>query len=194
VWIVKLALRRPCTFAVMAVLIAVLGGFDRQVVRARRQLAQTRAALLRSEARRDYAKVTSGRASNLVPGDATITGAGGPQVAALLPPPPDSDRGARRIHLVNVEIGRDYGAKTEISGSLTGRETVVVNPGDAMGEGNLVKAALRDTGRGGNGRAGTGSRNQSQGRGPGQVTNQAPGRSDAAGRGRAGRETGAEKK
>jgi RND family efflux transporter MFP subunit len=82
----------------------------------------------------------------LIPGDAVIAGAGGVQVAILLD---DSGRegqgkdGAKRVHLQTVQLGRDYGAQTEILGGLDGSETVVVNPGDEVREGNLVKAEVR---------------------------------------------------
>jgi len=127
----------------------------------------------------------------IVPGDAIMTGAAGPQVAVLLPP---GAQGARRIHIVSVQIGRDYGAETEIIEGLTGQETVVVNPGDAVREGALVKAELRAAGRGGaEGRGGRGAPAGRGGRGP-QSTNQPPGRGAAPGRGRAGQATGAETK
>jgi RND family efflux transporter MFP subunit len=80
----------------------------------------------------------------LVPGDSIISGPQGPRVAVLenvseqnLP------KGAKRIHLQPVQIGRDYGAQTEIASGLTGGETVVVNPGDVVREGNLVKAETK---------------------------------------------------
>jgi multidrug efflux pump subunit AcrA (membrane-fusion protein) len=44
----------------------------------------------------------------------------------------------KRIHIVNVDVGRDYGAETEITGGLEGWEYVVVNPGDEVRENVLV--------------------------------------------------------
>jgi hypothetical protein len=49
----------------------------------------------------------------------------------------------RKIHLQTVQLGRDYGPQTEIIGGLDGSETVVVNPGDEVREGNVVKAEVR---------------------------------------------------
>jgi multidrug efflux pump subunit AcrA (membrane-fusion protein) len=73
----------------------------------------------------------------LVPGDALIAANSGPQVAVLL----DSGDGtAKKIHLQPVQLGRDFGAETEILAGLQGTETVVVNPGDDVREGALVKA------------------------------------------------------
>jgi len=73
----------------------------------------------------------------LVPGDSLITGNSGIQVAVLM----DSEDGtAKKIHLQPVKIGRDYGAETEIIAGLEGTETVVVNPGDEIHEGAMVKA------------------------------------------------------
>jgi len=73
----------------------------------------------------------------LVPGDAIIAGPAGPRVAILEDVP---GKPAKRIHLQPVQPGRDYGAQTEIVAGLSGGETVVVNPGDVVREGNLVKA------------------------------------------------------
>ncbi len=78
----------------------------------------------------------------LVPGDSIIAGPAGPRVA-ILEDAPGQSNGARRIHLQPVQPGRDYGAQTEIIAGLTGGETVVVNPGDVVREGNLVKADLK---------------------------------------------------
>jgi RND family efflux transporter MFP subunit len=73
----------------------------------------------------------------LVPGDSIIAGPTGPHVAILEDVP---NQTAKRIHLQPVQPGRDYGALTEIASGLAGGETVVVNPGDVVREGNLVKA------------------------------------------------------
>ena len=72
----------------------------------------------------------------LVPGDSLITANNGIQLAVLR----DSEDGkSKQIHLQTVKIGRDYGAETEVMSGLEGTETVVVNPGDEVHEGALVK-------------------------------------------------------
>jgi multidrug efflux pump subunit AcrA (membrane-fusion protein) len=75
----------------------------------------------------------------LVPGDSVIAGPAGPRVAVLMDDPQGKE-GAKRIHLQPVQLGRDYGAQTEIAGGLQGGETVVQNPGDVVREGALVRA------------------------------------------------------
>jgi multidrug efflux pump subunit AcrA (membrane-fusion protein) len=85
----------------------------------------------------------------LVPGDAVIAGQSGTQVAILEDPPPEiandpQKQGAKRIHLQTVQLGRDYGPQTEIAAGLEGWEWVVVNPGDEVREGNIVKPESRD--------------------------------------------------
>ncbi len=82
----------------------------------------------------------------LVPGDALIAANAGPQVAVLL----DTDNSAsKKIHLQPVQLGRDFGAETEILSGLQGSETVVVNPGDDVREGALVRVeSIPATGRG----------------------------------------------
>jgi multidrug efflux pump subunit AcrA (membrane-fusion protein) len=80
----------------------------------------------------------------LIPGDALINGQAGTQVAIALEVP---NQEARRIHLQTIQLGRDYGAQTEVLTGLEGGETVVVNPGDAVREGNLVKVELRGAGK-----------------------------------------------
>ena len=72
----------------------------------------------------------------LVPGDSLITTNNGfrSRCCGL------DDGRSKKIHLQPVKIGRDYGAETEVIAGLEGRETVVVNPGDEVQEGALVRA------------------------------------------------------
>ena len=80
----------------------------------------------------------------MVPGDSVIAGNSGPLVAILVDAAEDNGNpdtlGAKKIHLVPVQIGRDYGVQTEVTFGLQGSETVVMNPGDEVREGALVKA------------------------------------------------------
>jgi RND family efflux transporter MFP subunit len=76
----------------------------------------------------------------LIPGDALINGAAGTQVAVLKEVP---NQDTRRVHLQTIQLGRDYGAQTEVTGGLEGGELLIVNPGDTAREGNLVKVELR---------------------------------------------------
>jgi RND family efflux transporter MFP subunit len=82
----------------------------------------------------------------LVPGDAIIAGADGPHIGVLTPDA--SAPGGGRIHLLPVTMGRDFGIQTEILSGLDGSETVVLNPGDDVREGALVKADMASEGRG----------------------------------------------
>ncbi len=75
----------------------------------------------------------------LVPGDSVIGGTTGTRVA-ILEDAPGGQPGAKKIRLQAVQLGRDYGAQTEIIGGLTGNEIVVVNPGDDVREGAIVLA------------------------------------------------------
>jgi multidrug efflux pump subunit AcrA (membrane-fusion protein) len=72
----------------------------------------------------------------LVPGDSLIAMNSGLQIAVLT----DDGSGAKKIHLQPLTIGRDYGAETEVISGLQGDEMVVVNPGDDVREGALVRA------------------------------------------------------
>lgn len=87
----------------------------------------------------------------LIPGDSVIAGNAGQMVATLVDAPEDNGnpdtRGAKKIHLVPVQIGRDYGIQTEITSGLQGNETVVMNPGDEVREGALVKAEVGSEGK-----------------------------------------------
>jgi multidrug efflux pump subunit AcrA (membrane-fusion protein) len=83
----------------------------------------------------------------LVPGSALLMNDNGAQLAILeklgdkdraqVKDPHDADV-ARRVHLVDVSIGRDYGTEVEINAGLEGDEWVVSNPGDAVHEGGVV--------------------------------------------------------
>ncbi len=75
----------------------------------------------------------------LVPGDTLIAGADGLRVAVLSDAPQEG-KGAKRVHIESVQIGRDYGTETEILSGLAGHELLVVNPGDEVKEGAFVKA------------------------------------------------------
>ena len=50
---------------------------------------------------------------------------------------------ARRIHLQQVEVGRDYGTQIEITAGLKAGQTIVANPGDDVVEGALVMPRAR---------------------------------------------------
>jgi multidrug efflux pump subunit AcrA (membrane-fusion protein) len=90
----------------------------------------------------------------LVPGDSIIAGPAGTQVAILEDARAEmagdpQKQGAKRIHLQTVQLGRDYGPQTEIASGLEGWEWVVVNPGDEVREGNVVKPEARSMQPGG---------------------------------------------
>lgn len=74
----------------------------------------------------------------LVPGDTLVVRSDGPQVALV--------REDGSIHYQKVVLGRDFGAQTEIISGLAGGESLVINPGDDIQEGAMVKARVaRDT-------------------------------------------------
>lgn len=75
----------------------------------------------------------------LVRGDALLANAAGTSVAVLQ----DAGRGngQKRVHIQHVQVGRDYGAETEISSGLHDGDVVVINPGDEVREGAIVSAA-----------------------------------------------------
>jgi multidrug efflux pump subunit AcrA (membrane-fusion protein) len=74
----------------------------------------------------------------LVPGDTLVVRSDGPQVAVV--------REDGSIHYQKVVLGRDFGAQSEIISGLAGGESLVINPGDDIQEGAMVKAkAARDT-------------------------------------------------
>jgi RND family efflux transporter MFP subunit len=66
----------------------------------------------------------------LVTSEALIVRADGAQVAVVGPD--------HAVHLQKVEVGRDYGDRLEIVRGLTEGVTVVMNPGDALQEGQKV--------------------------------------------------------
>jgi len=74
----------------------------------------------------------------LIPGDAIVAGAAGPRVALAL----DEGADSKKIHLVPVTMGRDFGTQTEITSGLDGSELIVMNPGDDVHEGAIVKSTL----------------------------------------------------
>ena len=94
----------------------------------------------------------------LVPGDSLISRADGVYVAVLRQPDPqklqavrkenpaDNGTGERHerpkeIHMQKVDVGRDYGTDTEITGGLEGWEYVATSPSDQVYEGALILPA-----------------------------------------------------
>ncbi len=83
----------------------------------------------------------------LVPGDSVLPTPKGLRIAVLHDPsPPDSGKPgrvyppqAKRIHLQEVQVGRDYGQEVEVQSGLEGWEYYVLNPGDEIVEGALVQ-------------------------------------------------------
>jgi multidrug efflux pump subunit AcrA (membrane-fusion protein) len=89
----------------------------------------------------------------LVPGDSIVSEANGLHVAVVQGPPPAKQGQVKnigdsrwRVHLQSVQVGRDYGAQTEITSGLQGGEFVIVNPSDVVHEGARVAAQLAPAG------------------------------------------------
>lgn len=80
----------------------------------------------------------------LISGTSVMTGATGLQVAVLMDLAPGNASGsypvgARQVHLQGIQVGRDYGQEIEVLKGLQGWEYLVVNPGDQIGEGVVVR-------------------------------------------------------
>jgi multidrug efflux pump subunit AcrA (membrane-fusion protein) len=85
----------------------------------------------------------------LISGDCIIATAEGLRVAILQDVKPHEQHAAegairtyphdaRRIHLQQIQVGRDYGQDVEVISGLQGWEYVVMNPGDEIEEGAVV--------------------------------------------------------
>lgn len=85
----------------------------------------------------------------LVRGDAIVTNGSGVQVALLSDSP--RGQGMKSVHMAQVQSGRDYGTDVEIIGGLKAGDLVVVNPGDEIREGAVVRPNASG-GRGASGR------------------------------------------
>jgi RND family efflux transporter MFP subunit len=78
----------------------------------------------------------------LVPDDALIIRADGPQVAVVRPD--------QTVHLQKIEIGRDYGDRLEVIAGLLEGDRIIVNPSDVAHEGvkvNPVPSAEKASGK-----------------------------------------------
>jgi len=67
----------------------------------------------------------------MIPDDALIVRADGPQVAMV--------RTDNTVHLQKIEIGRDYGDRLEVMNGLEDGATIIANPGDTAREGAKVQ-------------------------------------------------------
>ncbi len=91
----------------------------------------------------------------VIPGDCVMTTGRGLRVAVLEDLQPQGaltaggDRarsfppGAKRIHLQEIRVGRDYGREIEVVSGLTGSESLVLNPGDEIEEGVVVQPVTK---------------------------------------------------
>ncbi len=74
----------------------------------------------------------------LIPGDSVIVNADGLQVALATGAEPGSQPPQKaqraRIHMQNIQVGRDYGPSIEVTGGLEEGQYVVVNPADDVRE------------------------------------------------------------
>src|SRR5439155_20778030 len=82
-----------------------------------------------------YAQVqltpTHAPASLRIPGTALIFNAQGTQVASVTP--------EGKVHLLKVQVGRDFGTNVEIVSGLPAGAKLVDNPADTLAEGDTVK-------------------------------------------------------
>ncbi len=80
----------------------------------------------------------------VIPGEGVIATARGLRVAVLTDPPAGDLHSrpyppqAKRVHMQEVQVGRDYGQEIEVVSGLQGWEYIVLNPGDEIEEGVLV--------------------------------------------------------
>jgi RND family efflux transporter MFP subunit len=83
--------------------------------------------------------ITRGDSPWLIPGNALVIRADGSQVATV--------GAGHTVHYQKVDIGRDYGSEVEIVSGLSGAESLITNPTDALQEGSPVQVApLRTNG------------------------------------------------
>jgi multidrug efflux pump subunit AcrA (membrane-fusion protein) len=67
----------------------------------------------------------------VIPADTLAINSNGWQVATV---------GAdHKVHYRSVEVGRDYGTEVEITSGLSGAESLITNPTDALSEGTPVQ-------------------------------------------------------
>jgi RND family efflux transporter MFP subunit len=70
----------------------------------------------------------------IIPASALLFRAEGTQVALV--------QGEGRVHLQNIQLGRDLGTSVEVVSGLTADDAVIENPSDAIIEGTLVSVQL----------------------------------------------------
>lgn len=85
-----------------------------------------------------YARVNLSSARHdpplLVPSEALLVRAAGAQVALVT--------ADHKVHLQKLEVGRDFGDHLEVLGGLRAGDMIVLNPGDAVQEGQEVDPAI----------------------------------------------------
>ena len=69
----------------------------------------------------------------VIPVTALVVNAEGTQVLTLRPD--------QTVHVLKIEVGRDYGKEIEVIGGLQGDESVITNPSDTLHEGTRVQVA-----------------------------------------------------
>jgi RND family efflux transporter MFP subunit len=79
-------------------------------------------------------KLKAGEPPLIIPSNAIILRTNGTFVATV-----DS---AKKLHMVKVKLGRDFGLQVEVVAGLDDGAQVVANPSDALSEGQLVEPLL----------------------------------------------------
>ncbi len=128
-WIVRLALRRPYTFVVVALLIVVLGlvSMSRMPTDIFPDVDIPVASVVWS-----FTGI-SPEDTLIIPTSALIIQATGPRVAVL---------GAeQKVRVQAVELGRDYGATVEIVRGIEPGDQVITSPPDGLSESSVVRIA-----------------------------------------------------
>jgi len=128
-WIVRLALRRPYTFVVVALLIVVLGlvSMSRMPTDIFPDVDIPVVSVVWS-----FTGI-SPEDTLIIPTSALIIQATGPRVAVL---------GAeQKVRVQAVELGRDYGATVEIVRGIEPGDQVITSPPDGLSEISVVRIA-----------------------------------------------------
>ncbi len=90
----------------------------------------------------------------VIRGDGVIATAKGLRVAVLMDPQAKEQHSrpyppqAKRVHMQEIQVGRDYGQEIEVVSGLQGWEYIVLNPGDEIEEGALVQPVSAPEGGG----------------------------------------------
>ncbi len=125
-WIVQVALKRPYTFVVLALLILVISPLV---------IDRTPTDIFPNINAQVHLKLAAAAPTLVLPVNALLFRSEGLRVGVV--------REGNKVDLVPVTIGKDFGTEVEITSGIAADDSVIVSPPDSLASGTVVHVAAQ---------------------------------------------------